>query len=63
MYSLRMCLDPASSGVIATVAIARRVVLDMGATILFVYYREQDAVHPQPKIFISKATGLLLFAV
>jgi hypothetical protein len=63
MYPLGMCLNPARRGVIATMVVARWIVLHVGAAVMVIDDGKQDVIHPEPEIFISKATGLLLLAV
>lgn len=49
---LRPCFYPSGRGVIATVVIARWIVLYKGTTIVLVYGWEQDLIHPDAEIIV-----------
>jgi hypothetical protein len=61
--TLRKALYPPGGGVVSTVVKARGIMLNMGCAIAFVYRWKKNAIHPQPKVFISNLATLLLFPI
>jgi hypothetical protein len=63
MNTLRKRLYSTSGRIGTTVVIARWIMLDMGRAEALVYRREENAIHPQPKVFIPELTTRLLFSI
>jgi hypothetical protein len=63
VHTLRKALDSASGRIISTVVKARGIMLNMGCATAFVCRRKENAIHPQPKVFITDLAALLLVPI